>query len=189
MPANKLKSESYQNLGGINTKVSTYQIGITEFFNLKNLDFTKPASLTMRPGTTAYMSTHMAGAINGLYQFSRLDGSSYLIAASNNDLFTVQTGGFSAFGTSFIFGSSSISSFQSFVDQMFVVNGERFYRYDGTSYFFWSLPCGLGGPFGFSAGLGAGTAGNFAPVPMVGGGLSGVYYAGYGYLNVRGYYG
>ena len=55
MPYQKLKSENYTNLGGVNVKISPYLTGDNEFLAIFNMDFTTPGSLTKVPGTTQYI--------------------------------------------------------------------------------------------------------------------------------------
>lgn len=89
----KMKSENYQNLGGINTKVSQYQNTPMEFLDMKNFDFQTPNALTERWGSTQYVSQAFGSPISSLYEFSRLNGSSYVIVGASGSLFYGATTG------------------------------------------------------------------------------------------------
>jgi hypothetical protein len=77
----KFKSENYTQLGGINSKASPYLTGPHEFLDLQNLDFQTPGSLSERWGSTQYFGQTFPGQINSLFEFSKLDGSSYVVSS------------------------------------------------------------------------------------------------------------
>lgn len=175
MAYQKFKSEAYQNFGGINSKVSPYGQGPTEFRDLLNLNFIEPGSLTKRPGTAQYSSATVAGQITGGVEFEKLDGSSYIIASANTNVYKVTPSSFTAFKTGV--KSGAIFDFVTFVDRLFGCNGTDFFKYDGTNVYNFSLPPG------FTNGWGVTTIAS-------GGSLAaGTYYTGYGYINERGYIG
>lgn len=93
MSNKKLKTESYQQFGGINSKVSPYLNTPIEFLDLSNLDFQTPGSLTQRWGSTQYIGQTFAGRINTLVEFQKLDGSSYLIIGVSGGLWSGATTG------------------------------------------------------------------------------------------------
>jgi hypothetical protein len=99
MAYEKIKSETYSQLGGINVKASAYVNTIQEMRDITNLNFFVPGSLTKRPGTTAALSATVIGRITGLYEFQKLNGASYLIATANTNAYVV-TNSFSTFRTS-----------------------------------------------------------------------------------------
>jgi hypothetical protein len=86
MPYPPLKTESYQNLGGINNKASPYDLGAFEFADISNMDFFVPGSLRQRPGSgtfiTGFSNLYLysgvtqvpKGPINGMFEFSSLAG-------------------------------------------------------------------------------------------------------------------
>lgn len=78
MAYEKLKSESYQLLGGMNNKASPYNNTVNEFRNLTNFHFSQPGSIDKREGTTLF-AQGSSTTILGLYEFNRLDGASYLL--------------------------------------------------------------------------------------------------------------
>lgn len=168
----KSKDESYNLLGGINSKASPYVNGPMEFRDIVNMNFATPGALSKRPGTTLYVGATISGRITGGYEFERLSGASYLIATANTNAYTATQSGYNAFKTGLL--NNAIFDFVTFVDRLFACNGQDFFKYDGTT------PTNVGLPAGAS---GWGITG------VVGGGLSGIYIASFGYLNDRGYYG
>ena len=101
MSNEKLKSESYQQFGGINVKASPYILGPMEFLDIRNMDFQTPGSLTQRWGSTMYVSQTLPGKINNLVEFTQLDGTSSIIFGSSGGLWIGATTGTSR-GMSFI---------------------------------------------------------------------------------------
>lgn len=168
----KGKNEEYLQLGGINSKASNYATGPHEFLDLQNVNFVKPGALTGREGTTLYGGATVTGRLTGLYEFERLNGSSYLIAMANTNAYTVTTSAYSVFASGLASGPNW--DFQTFVDRLFAVSGSNAFKYDGSNTTNIGLPPGVSG-FGVTA--------------VIGGGLSGVYLAGYGFYNDRGYFG
>lgn len=171
MAYSKEKSESYSLLGGINNKASPYVNDIAEFRDITNLNFATPGALTKRPGTSLYLGATISGRISSITEFERLNGSSYVIASANTNIYKV-TGSFTSFKTGLL--NNGIFDFVTFVDRLFCSNGQDFFKYDGNATSSYSLPDGAAG-WGVTA--------------IIGGGLSGNYIASFGYLNDRGYYG
>lgn len=176
MSYQKNKEESYTISGGVNTKVSPYNTARNELLNLVNMDFVTLDAATKRDGTTLYLGATVTGQIGGLYQFDRLSGASYIVATANTNAYTV-TSSFNVFKTGLL--NNGIFDFVTFVDRLFMGNGQDFFKFDGSQSSNFSLPPGIS-----AAGFGI-TGGGFT----TGTGLSGVYLAGYGYLNDRGYFG
>lgn len=140
------------------------------------MDFVTLDAVTKRDGTTLYLGATVLGRIGGLYEFDRLSGASYVVATANTNAYTV-TNSFNAFKTGLL--NNGIFDFVTFVDRLFMANGQDFFKFDGTNPSNFSLPPGVStSTFGI-------TGGGFT----TGTGLSGVYVAGYGYLNDRGYFG
>ncbi len=173
MAYTKNKIESYNQINGINQKASQYVVGETEVLDITNLNFRTPGALSSRDGTSLYLGATVAGKITGLYEFERLSGSSYLIATANTNAYTV-TGSYNSIRSGLL--NNAIFDFETFVDRLFMCNGQDFFKTDGSATSNYSLPNGISAPgFGITTGPG--------------GGLSGIIVAGYGYLNERGYYG
>lgn len=166
----KLKEETYL-VRGINNKVSPYDNAKGELRDLVNMNFAAPGALTKRPGSTLYLGATVQNRITGLYEFERLNGSSYIIATANTNAYTV-TSSFNPFKTNIL--NNAIFDFVTFVDRLFACNGQDFFKYDGNTALAYSLPAGASG-WGVTA--------------VVGGGLSGVFVASWGYINERGYVG
>lgn len=110
MANTKLKSENYNSLGGINSKVSAYLNSPLEFLDIKNFDFQTPGALTQRWGSTQYVSQNFSGPITYLDEFQRLDGSSYVLVGVSGGLWSGATTGQSQ-GLSLTTSSATIAVF------------------------------------------------------------------------------
>jgi hypothetical protein len=80
----KLKSENYQQFGGINNKISPYDNTAFEFIDIRNMGFQTPGALTQRWGSTQYVTQTFPSPITGLWEFTRLDGASYILIANQS---------------------------------------------------------------------------------------------------------
>lgn len=110
MSNQKVKSENYQNFGGINSKQSPYSTGVMEFLDLVNLDFQTPGSLSQRWGSTQYIGQTYPGPVNSLFEFSRLNGSSWIVQSFSGGIFYGATTG-NAQGLSFTIEGVTLSAF------------------------------------------------------------------------------
>lgn len=139
------------------------------------MNFVTVDAFTKRAGSTLYLGATVLGQIGGLYEFERLSGASYVIATANTNAYKVDSS-FTSFKTGLL--NNGIFDFVTFVDRLFMANGQDFFKYDGTVAEGFGLPPGIS-----SSGFG------ITGAVSVGGGLSGIYIAGYGYENDRGYFG
>lgn len=171
MAYNKFKTEQYALLGGMNSKASPYDNRPNEFRYLSNFNFRIPGAITKRPGTSLYIGASVLGRITGGVEFDKLDGSSYIVVAANTNAYTV-TSTYNAFKTGL--SNGALFDFTTFVDRLFCANGVDFFKFDGANATNYGLPEPPSG-WGVTA--------------VVGGGLSGIFVASYGYLNDIGYYG
>lgn len=171
MSYEKIKTESYQLSGGINNKASPYNNGPHELRDIINMQFSQPGSLDKRPGTSLYVGATIQGRITGGVEFQRLSGSSYFVVTANTNAYSV-SGSFNVIKTNLL--SNALFDFVTFVDRLFCANGQDFFKYDGTNTTAYSLPAGQSG-WGLTG--------------IVGGGLSGVFVASWGFINDRGYFG
>lgn len=185
MADGKMKSESYQLLGGINSKASIYVNGPMEFRDISNMNFVAPGALTKRPGTTLYSGATVAGAITSGYEFARLSGNSYMIATASGTAYTVTNSGYNAFKSGLL--NNGVFSFVTFVDRLFACNGNDFFKFDGNTTENYSLPAGITG-WGATAAVG-GTFSSFSGVTYSNGGLTGPYVVSFGFVNDRGFFG
>jgi len=176
MPEPKIKSENYANLGGINTKVSEYITGEFQFLDLKNFTFERPGSLTKRTGFTQFVGATVTGRFTGVYEFEKLDGSSYVIAAANTNAYDVTAGSFNPIKTGLT--QNAVFDFETYVDRLFATNGSQFFKYDGANVTEFSLPRPDAAPVGFTLGV-TGTVSGF----------TGIYQYAIGYKNDIGYFG
>lgn len=108
MSNERVKNESYQQLGGINAKWSPYTTGPMEFLDIKNLDFQTPNSLSQRWGTTTYIgaTSTFPGRVTNVYEFNRLSGTSQFIVGYTGALMSHAGTGvgvtFGSAGTTFV---------------------------------------------------------------------------------------
>lgn len=205
----KLKTENYEMLGGINTKASAYLNGTNEFRNLVNLNFATPGALTKRPGTTEYPGASIGigatqlslGRIYGGVSFERIDAgatsAAILVAVENGaslvpGIYNVAKG-VSLLGNLYMH-TGNLFGFRAFADRLFYCDGGQFGRistrpadYDYGSRAF-SLPEILTDdgqkqvpPIGITTSFVGGLAD--------GQGLSGVYTVSVGWQNSIGAYG
>jgi hypothetical protein len=125
------KIDNFNNLGGINTKVSPYSNGPEEFRDIVNMDFTVPGALKKRPGSTQFIGATVQGRVTGLYEFNRLSGFSRIIVTANTNAYYIDGNNLTSFRTNL--QSGALADFVTFVDRLFVANGSEFFKYDGTS--------------------------------------------------------
>lgn len=211
----KQKSEDYRLLGGINSKVNLYSNGPAEFRDLSNLNFISMGALSKRPGTTlfpgiTFSGTTAGGVTSGVpdlrqitsgYEFTKLNGGSFLVISQFNKILQVFGSGSSPLLSYLGFNPplskiGSIYDFESFVDRLFMCNGDSFYRVNTVNngisgqltVFNYSLPAGLAGTTG-AIFLSSQPSANISGISTTGIGLSGTYVFGYSFLNDRGFIG
>lgn len=175
MAYEKLKTEVYEMLGGINSKASAYANQKIEFRDIVNMNFYVPGALTKRPGTTLYVGATIGNKITGGVEFNRLSGASYIVVSANTNLYTVSTTNFSVINTGLL--NNALFEFTTFVDRLFCANGNTFFKYDGSNIYPYSLP----EPPSNTAASAAG--GSLVP------GVTSSFNVTYGYVNERGYFG
>lgn len=194
MPHEKLKTENYSSLGGINNKTSQYNNGPSEFLNLKNLDFQTPYDLTQRWGSTAYVGQTIAGGkITGLFEYTQVQGGSYIVATGSTfgyyvtgDSLTIMARGYTTgysqltgstvFSASFFVNGASLNyDFQVMNNTLYATDGYDFWKWNGQSNFFF----GMASPQEFATGYTSGGSG-------VANGFSGTFQYAYGFVNYNG---
>lgn len=91
MPYDKLKSENYANVRGINQKASVYVTGEQEVLDLMNYDFQNPGSWTKRWGYTngvAGTAAAFSGSIFGFNSWIGYNGQSTSRVSAQNFIFS-----------------------------------------------------------------------------------------------------
>ena len=130
MSYEKIKDESYKNLGGINTHFSKYQTDKTQFLNLRNYCFERPGALISRPGTAAdftLAAATFATKPTSNIQYTKNDGASYNLFDSGQTLYS--RNGLTAIAASL--GTGLIDHvIQN--DYLYFANGNQFYRFGGS---------------------------------------------------------
>lgn len=96
----------------MNAKQSAYILGPTEFLDLTNYDFQVPGALSPRWGSTMYVGQTFSSPINSIYEYSRLNGNSYVLIGASGQLWSGATTGLSQ-GLSMVFQgiTSTITAF------------------------------------------------------------------------------
>lgn len=169
MSYDKQKIENYSLSGGLTPKTSSYMKDKSEVIELENFNYREPGALTKREGVTLYNGVTVSGRINGLQQFDRLSGASYVIAAAGSNLFDVQPNSFVALRAGI--NSTALWDFVPFVDRLFGANGVEAIKTDGINAPNYYVPQGVSAAISLFANAG---------------GLSGSITAAYGYAGDRG---
>lgn len=195
MADSKPTTNSYKLLGGVNTKASEYSTGKAQFLNLSNLDFQVPNALQKRPGSTQAIGLNASGPVNSLFEFIKLDGSSYVVAGTDTEM--VYKTGTSLTTLEAGWTNGQPADMLTFVNKLWMTNGQNFRWWTGTTL----LPAGLpmqktvlqGGEFSASGGsfflVGGAT---HLPLNTMYAGGSGIVrgaYVAYAYVRSDGYVG
>lgn len=126
-------SNNYKNLGGINLKASQYEMSTAQFLDLRNLDFDVPNALQKRPGSTFAIGSDKgtSGPIQTLFEFIKLTGESYMVAASDTALFYVASNQYTILSTGWNNGQPP--DMLTFVNKLWVANGQSWISWSGNS--------------------------------------------------------
>ena len=139
MADDKPTSKYYQ-LKGVNQKTSKYEFPEAEALALYNLDFDTPNAWQKRPGTTFGIGNSLgtSGPIKSLFEFTKLTGESYIVAASDTALFYLTAGGYTVLSTGWNNGQPP--DILTFANKMYVANGQSFAWFDGSNFFNAGMP-------------------------------------------------
>jgi len=121
----------YDNLGGINQKASDYAVGRAQFLDIRNLDFDVPNALQKRPGSTQAVSAGTSGAVSSVFEFVKLSGESYVVAGSDTAMFYLAVNTYTLLDSGWNNGQST--DMLTFVNKLWMANGQKFKWWDGTS--------------------------------------------------------
>lgn len=128
-----LKEDHYNNLGGINTKISQYLTNDTEFLDLRNYCFFKPGALTMRPGTEVYASLPIANYAvkpSTTINYVKNNGSTFTVFDVGNTLYVLPS---NAVGFSLGYGASPQPiDYVIQNDFLYYANGNGYFAFNGT---------------------------------------------------------
>lgn len=172
MPYQKIHIEAYSNFGGVNSKASRYLTSQNEALRIVNMDLSRPGSLTKRPGTTLLYGTTLVGRIGGFYEFSKLNGASYIMVSANTVMYAATGSVLNPVRSGLT--DSGIFDFVTFVDRLFATNGSEFFKFTGTDSYPFSMPPGNTLTTATPAGVGS---------------MTGNYDYAYGFLNESGSFG
>lgn len=177
--------------------MSPYLTTPIEFLDLKNVDFQTPGSLSLRWGSTQYVTQSFSAPISALYEFTRLEGPSFVFVGTTGALWYGATTGpsqgmsFTDFKSTFVarmwlsqvnvakVGATVVAedvvsnsffylgmqnsivgagqtfyiqpqlltnnniSFTALNDYLFMADGDKSVKFDGTSLYFYGLPPAL----------------------------------------------
>lgn len=191
MAYQELKSESYQLLGGMNSKASVYNNNPMEFRELTNFQFSQPGAIDKRQGTTLYAGGSIIGPVTGLYEYSKITGGSYLIQTISDSVYKVTPSGQTLFyGYSgvnnglfdFITSNNTLFMTTAGSNSTYPLSGVR--KFDGSSLYLYGLPPGEAAGSTFVFAVSPNTGGQ-----LVGTGVTTTFHVGYGYVNTLGYFG
>lgn len=129
----------YANLGGINSKASDYSTGKAQFLQLYNMDFDVPNALQKRPGHTQAVVTGTSGPVNSLFEFIKLDGSSYVVAGTDTAMFYLSANQFTLLSSGWNNGQPT--DMLTFVNRLWMANGQNYKFWDAAT--LGVLPVGL----------------------------------------------
>ncbi len=142
-------SNYYRALGGINIKASKYEMSTAQFLALYNLDFDVPNALQKRPGSTFATGDGTTGPISSVFEFVKLTGQSYVVAGSDTALFYITGSALTLLDTGWTNGQPA--DYLTFVNKMFVCNGQKWRAWDGSTMVNMGLPLSPVAMLGFSA--------------------------------------
>lgn len=131
--ADEKPSTQYYQLNGVNTKSSKYEFPATEALALYNLDFDVPNAWQKRPGSTFFVGGTLgtSGPIGNLFEFVKLTGESYIVAASDTALFLASASGLTLLSSGWNNGQPP--DMLTFVNELWIANGQNFYSWSGNS--------------------------------------------------------
>lgn len=134
----KPTSTSYNNIGGINQKASDHTTGPYQFLDLRNVDFDVPNALQKRPGQSLVTAVGTSGPISSLFEFIKLDGSSYVVAGSDTAMFYLAAGAYTLLSAGWNNGQPA--DMLTFVNKLWIANGQRAASWTGSTLLPFGLP-------------------------------------------------
>ncbi len=148
MAYDKIKDENYNNLKGINVKISTYVTGEGEVLDIRNYTFVRPGSFSSRPGVEKYYtlarSTYTMAPTSNI-EYVKNSGASFKLFDSGETLYvqgntpvdrSLLNPWYSPFTLAGV-GLPLDNITQN--DYLFYCNGRAFHRFDGTFAVEWNV--------------------------------------------------
>lgn len=178
----------YDMLGGVNQKASEYAVGRAQFLDIRNMDFDVPNALQKRPGSTQAVLSGTSGPISSLFEFIKLDGTSFVVAGSDTAMFYLAVNQYTLLDANWNNGQPT--DMLTFVNKLWMANGQNYKSWDGSTLRAVGMPCpktaptmlvnfGGGATTWFLAGVTAGV--NYGVNPLM--------IFAYSYVRGDGYYG
>lgn len=178
----------YDMLGGINSKASEYAVGRSQFLDIRNMDFDVPNALQKRPGSTQAVTAGTSGAVTSVFEFIKLDGTSFVVAGTETAMFYLATSTYTLLDTGWNNGQPA--DMLAFVNKLWIANGQNYKSWDGSTLRTVGLECPKTAPSILSNFLGGATVwkimGMTAGVQF---GVNPMAVFAYGYVRGDGYYG
>ncbi len=193
-----LTTKYYQMKGGIDLKVSLYEMNTARFLDIRNMDFDTPNALSRRQGSTQASSNSLSGPVIALTEFQKLTGESWVVAHDSTALWFLGSGGAFTLLATTGWSLNQPADTEIFDNRLFVVNGNTAINWDGNTVLPLGLPCPMTSPTfaGCSVNLSAGATvwtvfGSFTMAMNIAiGTWQGVaVFAAYSYVRTDGYYG
>lgn len=141
MSYQKKEEAHYRNFQGVNQKTSIYTTGNNQLLDIRNMDFNEPNALSKRPGSTQSISSGTSGPISSLYEFIKLNGSSYVIAGSDTAMFYQSALGLTLLSSGWNNGQPT--DMLTFVDKLYMANGQKFETWNETQVVGFGPPCSV----------------------------------------------
>jgi hypothetical protein len=137
MAYEKLKEEMYVNVGGINQKAIDSATPTNDVLDLRNMGFERPGGWVSRPGYSLYVNTSLTTKITGIWEYEKLTGESYLIVSGGSTLLSYTNTTPTVIRTDL---SGSVLDMMTFVNYAWGSDGQRFWKFNGTTSTYWQMP-------------------------------------------------
>jgi len=135
MAYDKLKEGHYQNLGGINVKISEYNTEDSQFLDLRNYCFYKPGALSVRPGQEYFsvslpLSTYPVKPSTSM-EYIKNSGATFVVYDVGSTLYVLPN---TAVGASFSTNATTALTLDYVVqnDFLYCANGQNFAVFNGS---------------------------------------------------------
>lgn len=131
MADNKPTANFYDMLGGVNQKASEYSVNRAQFLDIRNMDFDVPNALQKRPGSTQAITVGTSGPINSVFEFIKLDGTSFVVAGSDTAMFYLAGAAYTLLDTGWNNGQPA--NMLTFVNKLWIANGQKYSWWTGST--------------------------------------------------------
>lgn len=114
-----------------------------QFLDIRNMDFEVPNALQKRPGSTFALgsSNGTSGPISSLFEFIKLNGESYIVCGSDTAMFYIANNAYTILSPGWTNGQPT--DMLTFVNRLWMANGQNWQWFDGSLNFPAGLPIQL----------------------------------------------